>query len=417
MRQGKCARWALRQVGSYRRSAVGRAHPGGCRFEPSCSHFAEEALRTRSFPVAVALTAWRIVRCNPLATPGRDPVRRARNLRPRRNGLATTIVFLAFGGMALILATQVAYAQSLDGGCTATINGRAPATLTKSDPLVVHKGEGVNVQGVVPPAIAATPADQITSQTNIKVSFVENLFQTTNRQKPGTGPNWGGSVNVDDYLKYGVGLYKVEGTSSGAPGGWRCSGDGFVKLDGSPLSKPVGQAAVALFAVAGVGALASGRAKAPDAAITQHSLGQDLGNDVEALAHVDAPKPIQPFRPEIDRGGDLMASASCATMIILFLLPGLLNGGGSGAIVPPLAAGGAGTGSNRVWVRGHPVLGFVSGLFMGLALAVLMQQFAKWTLTPLTIIAFPLLVAILTTARAWRGRPFRVRRDSPRVSI
>ncbi len=45
-----------------------------CRFEPSCSAYAEEALRTHGVVRGVALAAWRLGRCHPFARGGIDPV-------------------------------------------------------------------------------------------------------------------------------------------------------------------------------------------------------------------------------------------------------------------------------------------------------------------------------------------------------
>ncbi len=45
-----------------------------CRFEPSCSDYAVQALRTHGAGRGTALAAWRILRCNPFATGGYDPV-------------------------------------------------------------------------------------------------------------------------------------------------------------------------------------------------------------------------------------------------------------------------------------------------------------------------------------------------------
>ncbi len=45
-----------------------------CRFHPSCSQFAIEALQTRGLLVGVALTLWRLLRCQPLCKGGFDPV-------------------------------------------------------------------------------------------------------------------------------------------------------------------------------------------------------------------------------------------------------------------------------------------------------------------------------------------------------
>jgi len=45
-----------------------------CRFEPTCSRYGEQCFRRFGFWKALALTAWRIFRCNPFCTPGADPV-------------------------------------------------------------------------------------------------------------------------------------------------------------------------------------------------------------------------------------------------------------------------------------------------------------------------------------------------------
>jgi putative membrane protein insertion efficiency factor len=45
-----------------------------CRFEPSCSCYAVEALRTHGAARGTALAAWRVLRCNPWTPGGYDPV-------------------------------------------------------------------------------------------------------------------------------------------------------------------------------------------------------------------------------------------------------------------------------------------------------------------------------------------------------
>ena len=45
-----------------------------CRFEPSCSHYAIGALHTHGALRGTALTAARILRCNPWHPGGYDPV-------------------------------------------------------------------------------------------------------------------------------------------------------------------------------------------------------------------------------------------------------------------------------------------------------------------------------------------------------
>ena len=48
--------------------------PQCCRFTPTCSQYALEAFEKRGFFVGLALTVWRILRCNPFSRGGYDPV-------------------------------------------------------------------------------------------------------------------------------------------------------------------------------------------------------------------------------------------------------------------------------------------------------------------------------------------------------
>lgn len=45
-----------------------------CRFTPTCSAYALEALDTHGAYVGARLAAWRILRCHPLCAGGHDPV-------------------------------------------------------------------------------------------------------------------------------------------------------------------------------------------------------------------------------------------------------------------------------------------------------------------------------------------------------
>jgi len=45
-----------------------------CRFYPSCSDYAAEAIRKRGALQGCALAAWRVLRCNPLCQGGYDPI-------------------------------------------------------------------------------------------------------------------------------------------------------------------------------------------------------------------------------------------------------------------------------------------------------------------------------------------------------
>lgn len=49
---------------------------GHCRFHPSCSAYAREALAEHGAARGVVLAGWRILRCHPFARGGYDPVPR-----------------------------------------------------------------------------------------------------------------------------------------------------------------------------------------------------------------------------------------------------------------------------------------------------------------------------------------------------
>ena len=48
--------------------------PPACRYVPSCSEYAAEAVAQHGFFHGAALACWRVLRCNPLARGGYDPV-------------------------------------------------------------------------------------------------------------------------------------------------------------------------------------------------------------------------------------------------------------------------------------------------------------------------------------------------------
>jgi putative membrane protein insertion efficiency factor len=45
-----------------------------CRYYPSCSNYAVEAIRTHGALRGSLLAAWRVLRCNPFSNGGLDPV-------------------------------------------------------------------------------------------------------------------------------------------------------------------------------------------------------------------------------------------------------------------------------------------------------------------------------------------------------
>ncbi len=48
--------------------------PNSCRFTPSCSKYALEAIEKHGALVGSGLAIWRILRCNPFSKGGYDPV-------------------------------------------------------------------------------------------------------------------------------------------------------------------------------------------------------------------------------------------------------------------------------------------------------------------------------------------------------
>ncbi len=54
-----------------------------CRYWPSCSEYAAQALQRHGILRGVVLAAWRVLRCNPWSHGGVDPVEAQRLFRPR----------------------------------------------------------------------------------------------------------------------------------------------------------------------------------------------------------------------------------------------------------------------------------------------------------------------------------------------
>jgi len=63
----------LAPVELYRR-VISPALPRRCRYEPTCSRYASDAIREFGILRGLVLAAWRLARCNPWSHGGHDPV-------------------------------------------------------------------------------------------------------------------------------------------------------------------------------------------------------------------------------------------------------------------------------------------------------------------------------------------------------
>ena len=79
-------RWAreiaIAPIRLYQR-AISPALPRRCKYEPTCSAYAVQAIRRFGILRGLVLAVWRLLRCNPFSHGGFDPVEAQRLFRPR----------------------------------------------------------------------------------------------------------------------------------------------------------------------------------------------------------------------------------------------------------------------------------------------------------------------------------------------
>lgn len=73
-------RFAIAPIAFYRR-VISPGLPRRCKYEPSCSAYAEQAIREFGILRGSILAAWRLLRCNPFSHGGHDPVAAQRLFR------------------------------------------------------------------------------------------------------------------------------------------------------------------------------------------------------------------------------------------------------------------------------------------------------------------------------------------------
>ena len=85
-------------IGLYRLSLSGWLG-GQCRFSPTCSHYAEEAVRTHGAIKGGLFAFRRVLRCNPFGRGGLDPVPPAHRPWVTYDGTIQTAAPLSLAGM------------------------------------------------------------------------------------------------------------------------------------------------------------------------------------------------------------------------------------------------------------------------------------------------------------------------------
>jgi putative membrane protein insertion efficiency factor len=61
-----------------------------CKYEPSCSRYAVQAIERYGILRGSVLAAWRLLRCNPWSHGGYDPIEHQRLFAPPRNATPTS---------------------------------------------------------------------------------------------------------------------------------------------------------------------------------------------------------------------------------------------------------------------------------------------------------------------------------------
>ena len=406
MGHGRLATVAIERIDRYQHTHGGR---GRCQFRPTCSRYAKEAFRERSFPVALLMTVSRLARCNLFAGPNTpDPVVRARRgLRP--NTLLSLSMLTVISGVFLIAFASAGAADSFNGRCTGSATGRNIAGMTKSNPLLLKEHQRFAASGTADFASASDP-----TSVAAKIQIISGLFGVTTTNDGGTGNQWSSSrVNVDDYFTYGVGLYQVDITVSGPSGS--CSATAYVKLDGNPLTKPAGIAgAVAVVAGAGVGARARRKGQNPMKADDNEAFVSEMLDDSDKHAAAVAADPQEPDVGDMGIFEFSRYLLGCWT-VAFSALPLFGMGVGAGVGAAPIAPRPVAW-SKKVRVHGHPILGFFSGLIAGLGAVVLLWQYAIWTLEVWNTIGIPVLIGILAGVWAWRGKGYVIQVRAKRPS-
>lgn len=75
---------ALAAIRFYKRN-ISPSLPAGCRYQPTCSEYAHEAIERHGVIKGIGLGIWRLARCNPWSRGGLDPVPDGKKAREQVN--------------------------------------------------------------------------------------------------------------------------------------------------------------------------------------------------------------------------------------------------------------------------------------------------------------------------------------------
>ena len=76
--------WVITKLISLYQRYISPLKKSCCRFQPSCSQYAIEAIREWGAIRGTGLAVWRILRCNPFGRGGIDPVPKNKRKRSRK---------------------------------------------------------------------------------------------------------------------------------------------------------------------------------------------------------------------------------------------------------------------------------------------------------------------------------------------
>jgi len=153
----------------------------------------------------------------------------------------------------LVIALVVVLGLALAPEALATIEGPCEATIAGED--VVARDTFSRSDAISVPQTGAVPVIMTGERPigRLKVEMEFAGIRYTIHDEPTTGTTWTSVVPVDDYATYGIGLYKLVGTSTGQ--GFTCEATALVDVQGNPLESAAGAIGIAMAIVGGLGVL------------------------------------------------------------------------------------------------------------------------------------------------------------------